>query len=123
LAFVKRTRNRSRIYEFPGGLLWDFFLDVLGVKSIPTTRERIEAGFEDYLRLYNFTPDQVGCLVRIKDVLVANLSSGGKVDLDAIFANPIYSRLIGNFDDANQLFEGRLRDVVTEMQDSLSVAA
>ena len=48
----------QRIYEFPGGSVWDFFLAVLGVKKIPTTRERIEAGFESYLNLYNFTPDK-----------------------------------------------------------------
>src|ERR1039458_4402293 len=41
----------QRIYEFPAGSVWDFFLNVLGVKKIPTTQDRIEAGFETYLQL------------------------------------------------------------------------
>jgi hypothetical protein len=113
----------QRIYEFPGGSVWDFFLDVLGVKKIPTTRERIESGFDSYLQLYNFTPEQIQVLRKIKDAFVANLASHGRVDLDAIFANPIYSRLIGNFEEANGKFEGRLREIVREMQGQFKAAA
>ena len=96
---------------------------MLGVKKIPTTRERIEAGFESYLDLYNFSNDQVLALRKIKDAFVANLSSRGRVDLDAIFANPIYARLIGNFEDINQKFDGRLREIVEGMQGSFRQAA
>lgn len=113
----------QRIFEYPAGSVWDFFLDVLGVKKIPTTRERIEAGFESYLDLYNFSNDQVLALRKIKDAFVANLSSRGRVDLDAIFANPIYARLIGNFEDINQKFDGRLREIVEGMQGSFRQAA
>ena len=55
--------------------MWDFFLVVLGVKTIPTTRDRIEIGFERYVALYNFTPEQTAILGGIKDAFVANLSS------------------------------------------------
>ena len=113
----------QRIYEFPAGSVWDFFLAVLGVKKIPTTRERIEVGFESYLRLYNFTSEQADALRKIKDAFVANLSSQGRVDLDAIFANPIYARLIGSFEETNQRFDGRLKDIVAEMQNSFNIAA
>ena len=108
----------QRIYEYPAGSVWDFFLAVLGVKKIPTTHERIEAGFESYLGIYNFTDEQATALRKIKDAFVANLSSHGRVDLDAIFANPIYARLIGDFEEINRKFDGKLRDVVAEMQDS-----
>lgn len=113
----------QRIYEFPAGSVWDFFLGVLGVKKIPTTRERIEAGFESYIGLYNFTAEQAATLRKIKDAFVANLSSGGRVDLDAIFANPIYSRLIGSFDQINERFDGRLKDVVSKMEGTFRMAA
>jgi|CXWL01.1.fsa_nt_gi type I site-specific restriction endonuclease len=113
----------QRIYEFPAGSVWDFFIAVLGLKKIPTTRERIDAGFESYLRIYNFTSDQAETLRKIKDAFVANLSSHGRVDLDAIFANPIYARLIGRFEEINAKFEGRLREVVTEMQNAFKSAA
>lgn len=113
----------QRIYEYPAGSVWDFFLAVLGVKKIPTTRERIEAGFDSYLELYNFSDEQVIALRKIKDAFVANLSSHGRVDLDAIFANPIYARLIGNFEDINRKFDGRLREIVEGMQGSFRKVA
>ena len=113
----------QRIYEFQAGSVWDFFLAVLGVKKIPTTSERIEAGFESYVRLYNFTPEQADTLRKIKGVFVANLSSQGRVDLDAILANSIYARLIGTFEQINQRFDGKLKEVVAEMQATFKVAA
>jgi hypothetical protein len=120
---ILNEEQLQHIYEFPAGSVWDFFLDVLDVKKIPTTRERIEAGFESYLQLYNFTPQQADTLRKIKDTFVANLSSKGRVDVDAIFANPIYARLIGSFEQVNQRFDGNLKDVVADMQKSFQVPA
>ena len=113
----------QRIYEYPAGSVWDFFLAVLGVRKIPTTRERIEAGFDSYLELYNFTDEQTTALRKIKDVFVANLSSHGRVDLDTIFADPIYARLIGDFEAINRKFDGKLREVVEGMQGCFRNAA
>ena len=112
----------QRIYEFPAGSVWDFFLAVLGVKKIPTTRDRIEGGFESYVRLYNFTAEQIDLLRKIKDAFVANLSSQGRVDIEAIFANPIYARLIGSFEEINRKFDGRLNEIVTGMQNAFKAA-
>ncbi len=111
------------IYEYPAGSVWDFFLAVLGVQKIPTTRERIEVGFESYLGLYNFTDEQASALRKIKDAFVANLSSRGRVDVDAIFANPIYARLIGDFEDINRKFDGKLREILDGMQSSFGKVA
>ena len=44
------------------------------------------------------------------------------IDLDAIFANPIYSRLIGRFEEVNQQFDGRLKEVIEEMRGSFKLA-
>ena len=113
----------QRIYDFPAGSVWDFFLNVLDVRKIPTTAERIETGFDSYLAMYNFTPEQADVLRKIKNVFVANISAGGKVDVDAIFANPIYARLIGEFEEVNGKFDGRLREVVADMQKTFLKAA
>jgi type I site-specific restriction endonuclease len=115
--------NLQKIYSFPAGSIWDFFLNVLGVRKIPTTTERIETGFESYIALYNFTPQQVDILRKIKDVFASNVTSRGKVDLEAILANPIYERIIGCFSEINVQFDGRLKEVVDEMQRSFKVAA
>jgi hypothetical protein len=116
------TFDRKCIYDFPAGSIWDFFLDVLGIRKIPTTTERIEIGFETYISMYNFSSQQVTVLRRIKDVFIANLSSRGVIDLDTIFANPIYSRLIGRFEEVNQQFDGRLKEVIEEMRGSFKLA-
>lgn len=113
----------QRVYQLPGGSIWDFFLDVLGVKKIPTTQERIEAGFDSYLGLYNFTDDQIETLRKIKDAFVANLSSSGRVDLDVIVSSPIYTRLIGTFEEIDAKFDGRLRQIVEDMRKSFKTAA
>ncbi|MBI4027332.1 MAG: DEAD/DEAH box helicase family protein [Verrucomicrobia bacterium] len=113
----------QRIYEFPAGSVWDFFLAVLGVKKIPTTRDRIESGFESYLALYNFSSGQVEVLRKIKDIFAANISSGGKVDVKAIFSNPIYARILGQFEEVNPQFEGSLKEVVAQMEETFRRAA
>jgi len=113
----------QRIYDFPAGSVWDFFLAVLGLKTIPSKKERVEKGFETYLSLYNFTPEQVSILQRIKDVLVANITSHAELDLDSIFATPIYVRLIGRFDEVNQKFDGRLKAIIEEMRGFFRKAA
>lgn len=113
----------QKIYDYPAGSVWDFFLAVLGVRKIPTTRERLEAGFDSYLALYNFNDEQIVPLRKLKDIFIANLSSQGRVDLDAIFANPIYAKLVGSFEEINRKFDGRLREVVAEMQGSFRKAA
>ena len=47
--------------------------------------------------------------MRSGDSIGGNVWSRGKVDINTIFANPIYARLIGGFEDVNAKFEGRLR--------------
>lgn len=113
----------QRIYGFPSGSVWDFFCAVLGVRSIPTKSEQLETGFAQFLKLYPFTPEQVTVLGKIKDILAANIDGKGRIDLDAIFANPIYSRLLGRFDEINKLFEGRLRDVFGQLSGQIRLSA
>jgi hypothetical protein len=62
-------------------------------------------------------------LRKIKDVFVSNTTSHGKVDLDSIFANPIYERLIGRFEEVDRLFDGRLKAVIHDMQECFRTAA
>jgi hypothetical protein len=55
--------------------------------------------------------------------MFTNLSSQGRVDVEAIFANPIYARLIGSFEQINQRFDGKLKEIVGEMQMAFKAAA
>jgi hypothetical protein len=79
--------------------------------------------FGNYIQLYNFTPEQVDTLRKIKDTFAANISSQDHVDVEAIFANPIYARLIGSFEQINQRFDGKLKDILIEMQKAFKAAA
>ncbi len=92
------------------------------LECIKTLIEAYRSGKQKML-VHNFTPQQIIVLRKIKDVFIVNLSSKGVIDLDAIFANPIYSRLIGRFDEVNQQFDGRLKEVIEEMRGSFKLAA
>ena len=54
---------------------------------------------------------------------MANITSVGRIDVDAIFGNPIYSRLIGRFEEVNEEFEGRLKEIIEEIRGNFRLAA
>jgi len=112
----------QRIYDYPAGSMWDFFLHVLGKRKIPTPRERIEAGYDQFINSADFSDDQVHALRKIRDTFIANLAGHGRVDARSIFANPIYSLIIGNYDEVNSKFEGRLDEVISTMQENFHMA-
>jgi len=38
-----------------------------------------------------------------------------QIDTSTIFGNPFYESVIGNFDSINELFDGKLNEVIEEM--------
>ena len=104
------------MYDFPAGSVWDFFLHVLGKRRIPTPLERVQTGYDNYIRSAEFTDKQVHVLGLIKDVFVSAMSEHGKVDARTIFADPNYEQIIGSYQDVNRLFDGRLDEIVEAMQ-------
>ncbi|MBW1938373.1 MAG: DEAD/DEAH box helicase family protein [Deltaproteobacteria bacterium] len=111
----------QKIYDYPGGTAWDFFLHVLGIKSVPTPLERIKKGYESYIASTVFNDEQVRVLRKIKDIFASNINSYGKIDTSTIFGNPVYEGIIGNFDNINELFENKLGEVVEEMAQAFSL--
>lgn len=107
--------NLQRIYDYPAGSVLDFFLHVLGKRRIPTPIERVQNGYETYIRGAQFTDAQVERLRRIKDVFLAALQERGEIDVQSIFGNPIYEQIIGTYEEVNRLFDGRLDEVAQEM--------
>ena len=105
----------QKIYDYPGGTAWDFFLHVLGIKSVPTPLERIKKGYESYIASSVFNDEQVRVLRKIKDIFASNINSYGKIDTSTIFGNPVYEGIIGDFDSVNDVFEDKLNEVVEEM--------
>jgi type I site-specific restriction endonuclease len=110
--------NLQRIYDYPAGSVFDFFLHVLGKRRIPSPVERVQNGYEIYIRGAQFTEAQVERLRRIKDVFLAALQERGEIDVESIFGNPIYENIIGSYEEVNRLFDGRLAEVVAAMQEN-----
>ena len=108
--------NLQRIYDYSAGSVWDFFLHVLGKRRIPTPFERVQTGYDNYIRSAEFTDKQVEVLRMIKDVFIAAMSEHGGVDARTIFANPIYEQIIGSYQDVNGRFDGRLDEIIEAMQ-------
>lgn len=105
----------QRMYDYPAGSILDFFLHVLGRKTIPTAQERIETGYEHFISSADFTEEQVRILKKIKSVFASNLSSHGTVDARSIFQNPIYEKIIGSYEGVNRKFEGKIDDVIDQL--------
>jgi len=114
--------NLQRIYHYPAGSVWDFFLHALGKRAIPTPLERIERGYEDFIASADFSDEQVRILRMIKSIFASNLASHGEVDAKAIFQNPIYEQIIGSYEEVNTIFDGRIDEIITELSDCFMFA-
>lgn len=104
------------IYDFPQGTMWDFFLNAVGIRKIPTRRERIERGIESYLATYDFNDSQIKTLRRLKEIFAANVEARKEITTDDIFANPIYERIVGSRDEIERKFSGRFSEVVRDIE-------
>lgn len=113
----------QKMYDFPQGSIWDFFLHALGKKSIPTPRERIEKNYLSYLQTSDFTDEQIVVLKKIKDIFSSNVSSKKDINLKEIFGNPIYERLVGSYESINKKFDGKFEEVIAELKKSFGVNA
>jgi type I restriction enzyme, R subunit len=104
------------IYDFPQGTMWDFFLNAMGIRKIPSRRERIERGIESYLQTYDFNDSQIKTLRRLKEIFAANVEARKEITTDDIFANPIYERIVGSRDEIERKFSGRFSEVVRDIE-------
>jgi len=111
-----------KIYDFEQGSMWDFFLHGTGIKKIPTPKERIEQGYESYIKTYNFNDQQVLILHKIKGFVSANIADKKRISPQDIFDNPFYVRAIGHdYQEVNQLFDNRFLRVFNELQTTFKI--
>lgn len=111
----------QKMYDFPQGSAWDFMLHALGMKKIPTPKERIEKNYLSYLHTYNFTDDQIKVLKKIKDVFASNITSKKDINVNEIFGNPIYERLIGSKDEIDKIFDNKLDLVIADLKQTFGL--
>jgi len=112
----------QKVYDFKQGSIWDFFLHALKIKKIPTPKERIEHGFDSYLKTYSFNDDQIHILQDIKDIFAENITQKRRITAQEIFDNPVYMRIIGaDYQEINQKFDNRLPQVFEELQTTFKV--
>ncbi|MEK9179782.1 MAG: DEAD/DEAH box helicase family protein, partial [Patescibacteria group bacterium] len=81
----------QRVYDFEQGSMWDFFLHALKIKAIPTPKERVEKGFESYIKTYNFNDKQIQILREMKDIVSANIAEKKRTTAQEVFNNPVYA--------------------------------
>lgn len=112
----------QKVYGFEQGSIWDFFLHALKIKTIPTPKERVEKGFESYLKTYNFNDKQIQVLRGMKDIVSANIAEEKKTTAKDIFNNPVYARIIGaDYQDVNRTFDNRFSQVFEELQTTFKI--
>jgi type I site-specific restriction endonuclease len=112
----------QKVYGFEQGSIWDFFLHALKIKKIPTPRERIENGFDSYIKTYDFDDKQIRILRDLKDIVSENIVEKRRMTAEDIFNNPVYSRIIGaDYQEVNQVFDNKLPHVFEELQTNFKV--
>jgi len=112
----------KKMYDFEQGSIWDFFLHALKIKKIPTPKERVENGFESYIKTYSFTDEQIKILRDMKDIVSANIAEKKKITPQEIFDNPVFTRIIGaDYQDVNQIFDNRFPQVFEELQTTFKI--
>ncbi len=97
----------KKIYNYPQGNIWDFFLYAIGKREIPSLEERIKKGFSEYIRTYNFSDEQIKILDRIKKILAQNYINNGRLVSNDIFSSPIYEKIVGRKEDLEKIFFGQ----------------
>lgn len=111
----------QRIYQYPQGSIWDFFLHALKIKLIPDVEERVRIAYVDYINTYNYTDAQINILAKIKDIIVSNLTSRRQININTLFDNPIYERIIGRKEDIDEVFSGRFEDTIDDLLSNLKI--
>lgn len=105
----------QKMYDYPEGSAWDFLLHALGKRKIPTPKERIEKNYISYIHTYDFTDEQIKILKKIKEVFASNIASKRSIEIKDVFGNPIYEKLIGSFNEVNEIFGGRFEEVLNQL--------
>lgn len=112
----------QRIYDYPQGSILDFFLNAINIRKIPTPKERIEKGFDSYIKTYNFSLSQTDFLRKIKGIFTANVLEKKEWTIKEIFEDPVYSSIIKkNFNEINKEFNGNLQNVFNDLQKMIGV--
>ncbi len=112
----------QKAYDFEQGSIWDFFLHALKIKKIPTPKERVERGFDSYIKTYNFNDKQIQILRDMKDIVSANIAEKKRISPQEVFNNPVFIRIIGaDYEEVNQVFDNRFPQVYEELQSTFKV--
>jgi len=112
----------QKAYDFEQGSIWDFFLHALKIRKIPTPKERIERGFDSYIKTYNFNDKQIQILRDMKDIVSANIAEKKRISPQEVFNNPVFIRIIGaDYEEVNQVFNNRFPQVYEELQSTFKV--
>lgn len=85
------------------------------LEPLNTAEERVDHAFQAVSAGKHFTTDQQQWLGRIREHLITNLSIE-KQDFDDI---PVFSR-VGGWRQADQAFDGRLTDLVHELNEAMA---
>ena len=112
----------QKIYDYPDGSNWEFFLHGSDIKPIPTPKERIEQGYQAFIHSEsNFNDKQLQTLAKMKDVIVTNLSHHKDFTKEDIVANPVYRMIIGSSDQIEAIFDGNFSGVLNNMKKNLKL--
>ncbi|MGC8595765.1 MAG: type I restriction-modification enzyme R subunit C-terminal domain-containing protein, partial [Candidatus Kryptoniota bacterium] len=81
--------------------------------------ERIEKGFSECIKTYNFDDDQIVILKRITNILAQNYVKNRKLSPDDIFSSPVYEQIIGRKEDLQRIFSNNFESVLKNLESAI----
>ncbi|SDC85952.1 Helicase conserved C-terminal domain-containing protein [Desulfurella multipotens] len=106
----------KKIYDYPQGNIWDFFLHAIEKRKIPSLEERIEKGFFEYIKRTKFNDDQIKVLSRMINILAQNYIKKRRLNFDDIFSSPVYEQIIGREKDLKKIFPNNFENVLKDLE-------
>jgi len=109
----------KKIYNYQQGNIWDFFLHAIGKRKIPSLEERVEKGFSEYIRTYNFKDKQIKILEKIKNILAQNYVKNKTLNPDDLFSSPLYEQIVGRKEDLEKVFANKFEDILHDLETTI----
>lgn len=109
----------KKIYVYPQGSIWDFFLHAIKKRKIPSLEERIEKGFSEYIKRSNFNDEQIRILYKIKNILAQNYVRNKRLNPDDLFSYPLYEQIIGRREELEKVFSNNFKNILHNLEGAI----
>jgi hypothetical protein len=60
-------------------------------------------------------------LEKYRDIIIANIEQNKKINMQSIFSNPVYEKLLGTKRENEEIFDGDIKSVFDELNEFFNI--